>query len=1520
MSAEQNQNTVTQILTNAATDPWAYVGAIGAAADALSVSANESLSAAAANLQKIADALRSGGSSALSQAEAKLAISETYKNLASGLSSQLSGLKAQLENRAGDIAARAEQSIANAISDLGKAEQAAAASLSAEIGASEAEAIGKGAGAIINAIQLTQALSNDNLNDVGKTAFSIGVGIFVGLVGGAFGLVGAPIVIAAVVAGIAADLVWNNWLGDLLAPDKQAPFWNQFFHFWLEDVPEAVSNFFNGSQKSRRYRDPLTLDLNGNGLETVAPSSTNPILFDHDGDGIKSGTGWVAPNDGFLVWDKSGNGLIDSGRELFGDAFIKADGTNAVDGFDALASLDSNGNGLVDAADINFNNLRVWQDANQDGISQSGELKTLASLGIASFNVAKTAHSQTLPDGNQVADLGTFNRTDGSEGTLGDVSRLADINLVSDTFYREFPDTIPLAAGVEALPDMQGSGAVRDLREAASQSGALQTLLTQYNVAPTRAAQMALLDQMLAAWAETSGMKDSLEERAADIPPTVGVSGYKFRYMGFGTVARSAHVGEAASDGSGIPNPDPNFVSATLPDDAHNVWLDSSYKALIAGWAGKIHILEAFNGRYFFELPSEAPSTGIILSAVEGLNQAPDLPLYDAGGFKTMLISYSQQQLDLLQQSYDALRQSIYDNLLLQTRLKPLIDKVGLTVGDDGISFDFSAVETDLRARVATDPVAGIADIADFKAVTRDLFVGTGWSGDALLQWAFDTYPVTDAEVPRYAAESRFRVVGYNGFTGTGTADADLLMAGVGGSVINAGAGNDTVEGAAGNDTLYGGYGTDTLDGGDGNDTLIDQDNPSESTTFYGGAGNDYIVGSGTFVGGTGNDTLVGPTGANDTYLFNVGDGQDLISEFLGNDTLKFGPGIVPGSVALSRVGNDLVFQLNASDQVRVQDWYSGDYRMYIENVQFDDGTIWDVSKVNALAANHAPVLVNALPDLISNEDTLFTSAVPTSTFIDADAGDILTYSAKLSSGAALPSWLTFNAVTRTFSGTPVNANVGFIDVQITATDKAGTTANDVMRITVVNTNDAPVAVADTKAATEDVSVTTTAATGVLANDTDVDSGDTRTVSAVSFGATAGTLGSALNGTYGTLTLAADGAYTYLANKAAAEALAAGQTATEAFTYTVKDAAGATSSSTLTFTITGTNDAPVIGAAIAAQSGKEGLAFTFTVPAGSFTDIDTGDTLTYSAKLTSGSTLPTWLTFNAATRTLSGTPPVGTAGTLAVQITATDTAGSSATSNFNLAIATAINTLNGTSAAEKLTGTAADDKINGLAGNDTLIGAAGNDTLDGGTGNDSLSGGTGNDTYLVDSTSDIVTENAAEGTDLIQASVTWTLGTNVENLTLTGTSAINGTGNTLANVLTGNSAANTLDGGTGADTLIGGAGNDTYLVDNTGDVVTENAAEGTDLVKASITYTLGTNLENLTLTGTTALNGTGNTLDNVLTGNSAINTLTGGAGNDTLDGAGGADSLIGGTGNDTYLIDNTGDKITENPGEGTDTV
>jgi Ca2+-binding RTX toxin-like protein len=339
------------------------------------------------------------------------------------------------------------------------------------------------------------------------------------------------------------------------------------------------------------------------------------------------------------------------------------------------------------------------------------------------------------------------------------------------------------------------------------------------------------------------------------------------------------------------------------------------------------------------------------------------------------------------------------------------------------------------------------------------------------------------------------------------------------------------------------------------------------------------------------------------------------------------------------------------------------------------------------------------------------------------------------------------------------------------------------------------------------------------------------------------------------------------------------------------------------------NHAPVLSSALADQAALQGAAFSYSLPVAAFTDPDVGDTLAYSATLAGGGALPSWLVFNATTRLFSGTPTA--LGTSSVQVTATDTGGLKVSDIFDIVVSVQNLTLNGTSGADTLTGGFGNDILNGLGGNDSLTGNAGNDALDGGTGNDTLKGGTGDDTYTVDSATDAITENLNEGADSVQSSVSTVLAANVENILLTGTKAINGTGNALDNVLAGNAAINTLTGGAGndrldgkagADKLIGGAGDDVYVVDVTADAITENANEGVDAVEAGVSLTLAANVENLTLTGVAAVNGTGNALNNVLAGNAAANSLTGAAGNDSLDGRAGADTLAGGAGNDAYLL------------------
>ncbi|MGX1174860.1 M10 family metallopeptidase C-terminal domain-containing protein [Pseudomonas sp. R151218B TE3479] len=242
------------------------------------------------------------------------------------------------------------------------------------------------------------------------------------------------------------------------------------------------------------------------------------------------------------------------------------------------------------------------------------------------------------------------------------------------------------------------------------------------------------------------------------------------------------------------------------------------------------------------------------------------------------------------------------------------------------------------------------------------------------------------------------------------------------------------------------------------------------------------------------------------------------------------------------------------------------------------------------------------------------------------------------------------------------------------------------------------------------------------------------------------------------------------------------------------------------------------------------------------------------------------------------------------------------------------------------TGNALGNVLIGNAGNNVLSGGAGSDTLDGAGGIDTLVGGSGNDTYVVDNLKDVVTETSTltSEIDTVRSSVSWALGANLENLILTGSAHLNGTGNALNNVLTGNAGNNVLNGGVGRDTLIGGAGNDTYVLDRADELVLvqESVNQGSDglivtYAASSSSSVLNLNLSNLRNVENVVLNGigaftmVGNELNNSLLGNGSVNNLQGGAGNDVLDGGAGADTLIGGTGNDTYVVDNLKDIVSE---------
>ncbi|HND28261.1 MAG TPA: hypothetical protein PKV87_11430 [Pseudomonadales bacterium] len=197
---------------------------------------------------------------------------------------------------------------------------------------------------------------------------------------------------------------------------------NEFLNLFLPEGmrprDRGYSSFFDSAKTWTPPRDPLILDLDGDGLETVGLASN--VYFDHDNDGVLSKTGWVGQDDALLVWDRNSNGSIDSGAELFGDFTVLPNGTLAPNGFAALAALDSNSDDILDANDPAFAELKLWRDVAQQGQTGSGELISLADAGIVSLSLTNSLKNQNLANGNQLTREGSFTRADGTTSGMGE--------------------------------------------------------------------------------------------------------------------------------------------------------------------------------------------------------------------------------------------------------------------------------------------------------------------------------------------------------------------------------------------------------------------------------------------------------------------------------------------------------------------------------------------------------------------------------------------------------------------------------------------------------------------------------------------------------------------------------------------------------------------------------------------------------------------------------------------------------------------------------------------------------------------------------------------------------------------------------------------------------------------------------------------------------------------------------------------------------------------------------------------
>ncbi|WP_269769733.1 cadherin domain-containing protein [Flavisphingomonas formosensis] len=758
----------------------------------------------------------------------------------------------------------------------------------------------------------------------------------------------------------------------------------------------------------------------------------------------------------------------------------------------------------------------------------------------------------------------------------------------------------------------------------------------------------------------------------------------------------------------------------------------------------------------------------------------------------------------------------------------------------------------------------------------------------------------------------------------TGTPGDDVITAPSNDTTtIYGGDGNDTLNGAGGNDTLYGGNGDDILNGMDGDDTL------------YGEAGND------TLSGGNGSDTLYGGDG---TEVLNGNDGDDILNGGAGDDQLYGGAG---SDTLNGNDGNDL---LDGGTGADVMTGGAGDDTYIVDNAG-------DV--VNEAPGEGNDTIQTSIDYTLTNNqsiETLIGTNNVGQTLTGNDSDNII-------SGAAGNDTLNGAGGNDTLNGNDGNdtLNGGDGDDQL-----HGGAGNDTL-----NGNDGNDLL--------DGGTGADVMTGGAGDDTYI----------------VDNAGDVVNEAPGqgndTIQTSID--YT-LANNQSIETLIGTNNAGQTLTGNDSDntISGAAGDDTLNGaggndTLNGNDGNDTLNGG----DGNDQLyggAGTDTLNGNAGNDLLDGGT---GADVMTGGTGDDTYVVDNASDVVNENPGEGT-DTIQTSIDYTLTDGDSienlkGTNNAGMVLVgnSLDNQIDGAAGNDTISGLAGDDTLNGNDGNDTLYGGDGNDVLNGGAGIDTMVGGAGNDTYYVDSASDVVQEAAGGGTDTVVTSINYTLGSGseIEQLTANSDAGLILTGNELNNRITGGGGADTIsgldgddqlfggagndtidggngndtiDGGTGADTMTGGAGNDTYYVDDAGDTIVEGAGGGTDVVRTSVSYTLGAGVqvEQMIATVNTGVTLTGNEFDNTisgaagddtlygmagndtlngnaggdtlyggdgndnLNGGDGIDTLEGGAGNDRLNGGTGADVMRGGAGDDVYTIDNAGDTIVEALGEGND--
>ncbi|MFL9907208.1 calcium-binding protein [Paraburkholderia sp. RL17-337-BIB-A] len=745
------------------------------------------------------------------------------------------------------------------------------------------------------------------------------------------------------------------------------------------DLPFGIGRFFKWLSQTLNLVDPLILDIDGDGIHTTNPD-TSTAYFDFDNSGSRTHTGWISAGDGFLVFDRNRNGTIDSGAELFSNFTPLANGALAANGFDALRDFDANKDGIIDRNDAIWSSLRIWRDANGDGTSQSGELLSFDELGILSINLSKDGTIRTLENGNMVRGTGSFVQMVDGVAVERDMQ---EIWFGQDTLHQQFDTAIPLRDDVIAMPYVQGAGNVRDLWQAASldtpQGAALRTLLEQITHAKSAAAQQALIEPLLKAWAATSGMTTSQALKEAGKRTITGYAA-DADWIGRLTVLEKMSGTMLGANASGTVN-----LSGTRGEYVASAWstlVESVYTAVAMQTVWKPY-LDAIVYEVNDAGQLHIDFTGMTskLHAAQSDVGATDVAFILAGMTRAFGINWLQQGFDIgaeLRTYVETYQSDAMREALGQLGVVFGSGSLGVATGDKSgkILIGFAGKDVlnggsgddILLGGDGNDTLYGGAgdDVLDGGAGDDLLMGGTGSdtylfgrrSGNDTIEEAFDLYG-NDTDVVLFDADIRPQ-------------DVTVRRDGQGYDLLLTISGSNNVlrirsqfAQASGTSTFP--YGIEQFRFADGT-VWTKQD--VALMALQGTPGNDVLVGyNGNDVldGGAGNDLLAGGTGS-DTYLFGRKSGNDTIEEaydLYGNDTdvVLFDADIRPQDVTIRRDGQgyDLLLTISGSNNVlRIRSQLaqlsgSSTFPYGIEQFRFADGTVWTKQDVALMALQGTP-------------------------------------------------------------------------------------------------------------------------------------------------------------------------------------------------------------------------------------------------------------------------------------------------------------------------------------------------------------------------------------------------------------------------------------------------------------------------------------------------------------------------------------------------------------------------------------